>query len=59
MEAAIPEKFYLIIGILIITNLGVFVTLIGAGARIVYRFAVLETQVKALHRRLDQNNEGE
>lgn len=43
----------MILGVIIITNLGTIVTVIGAAFRVVYKFAVLETQTKALHRRLD------
>lgn len=51
--ATIPDSVYTILGIIILTNLGVIVTVIGAAFRVVYKFAVLETQTKALHRRLD------
>lgn len=52
-KAAIPESFYTILGVIIMTNLGVIVTVIGAAFRLVYKFAVLETKTKALHRRVD------
>lgn len=52
-KAQIPDSFYTILGIIILTNLGTIITVIGAAFRIVYKFAVLETQTKALHRRLD------
>lgn len=51
--ASIPDSFYTILGIIIITNLGVIVTVIGAAFRVVYKFAVLETKTNALHRRVD------
>lgn len=51
--AQIPDSFYTILGIIIITNLGVIVTVIGAAFRVVYKFAVLETKTNALHRRVD------
>lgn len=51
--AALPDSFYTILGVLLISNLGVIVTVIGAAFRLVYKFAVLETKVKALHRRQD------
>lgn len=51
--AQLPDSFYYALGVLIITNLGTVVTVIGAAFRVVYKFAVLETQTKALHRRLD------
>ena len=51
--AAIPDSVYTILGIIIITNLGVIVTVVGAAFRLVYKWAVLETKTKALHRRVD------
>lgn len=51
--AQLPDSFYMILGVIIITNLGTIVTVVGAAFRVVYKFAVLETQTKALHRRLD------
>lgn len=51
--AQIPDSFYTILGIIIITNLGVIVTVVGAAFRLVYKWAVLETKTKALHRRVD------
>lgn len=51
--AQIPDSFYTILGIIIITNLGVIVTIVGAAFRLVYKWAVLETKTKALHRRVD------
>lgn len=51
--AAIPDSVYTILGIIILTNLGVIVTVIGAAFRVVYKFAVLETKTNALHRRVD------
>lgn len=52
-KAALPDSFYTILGVIIVTNLGVIVTVIGAAFRLVYKFAVLETKTKALHRRVD------
>lgn len=51
--AQIPDSVYTILGIIILTNLGVIVTVIGAAFRVVYKFAVLETKTNALHRRVD------
>lgn len=51
--AQLPDSFYTILGVLLISNLGVIVTVIGAAFRLVYKFAVLQTQTKALHRRVD------
>ncbi len=51
--AQLPDSVYMILGVIIITNLGTIVTVIGAAFKVVYKFAVLETQTKALHRRLD------
>lgn len=51
--AQIPDSVYTILGIIILTNLGVIVTVIGAAFRVVYKFAVLETKTNALHRRMD------
>lgn len=51
--AQLPEAFYYVLGVIIITNIGTIVTVIGAAFRMVYKFAVLETQTKALHRRID------
>lgn len=51
--AQLPDSFYTILGVLLISNLGVIVTVIGAAFRLVYKFAVLETKTKALHRRVD------
>lgn len=51
--ASLPDSFYTILGVLLISNLGVIVTVIGAAFRLVYKFAVLQTQTKALHRRVD------
>ena len=51
--ASIPDSVYTILGIIILTNLGVIVTVIGAAFRVVYKFAVLETKTNALHRRMD------
>jgi hypothetical protein len=51
--AQIPDSVYTILGIIILTNLGVIVTVIGAAFRLVYKWAVLETTTKALHRRVD------
>ncbi len=51
--AQLPDAFYYVLGVIIITNLGTIVTVIGAAFRMVYKFAVLETQTKALHRRID------
>ena len=52
-QAALPDSVYTILGIIILTNLGVIVTVIGAAFRLVYKWAVLETTTKALHRRVD------
>lgn len=51
--AQLPDSFYTILGVLLVSNLGVIVTVIGAAFRLVYKFAVLQTQTKALHRRVD------
>lgn len=51
--AQIPDSVYTILGIIIITNLGVIVTIITAAFRLVYKWAVIETTTKALHRRVD------
>ena len=52
--ANIPDSVYTILGIIILTNLGVIVTVIGAAFRLVYKWAVLETTTKALHKRVDR-----
>jgi hypothetical protein len=52
-QAALPDSVYTILGIIILTNLGVIVTVMGAAFRLVYKWAVLETTTKALHRRVD------
>lgn len=52
-QAALPDSVYTILGIIILTNLGVIVTVVGAAFRLVYKWAVLETTTKALHRRVD------
>ncbi len=54
MQAEIPNSFYTILGLIIATNLGVIGTVIGFSFKIVYRAAVAETSLKALHRRLDR-----
>lgn len=51
--AKLPAEVYYILGIIIITNLGTIVTIIGAAFRVVWKFAVLTTKVDALHRRVD------
>jgi len=63
--AQIPDSVYYVVGVLIITNLGTIITIIGAAFRVVYKFAVVETQTKALHKRVDflenkkHDNEGD
>ena len=52
--ATLPDSVYTILGIIIITNLGVIVTVVGAAFRLVYKWAVLETTTKALHKRVDR-----
>lgn len=52
--AALPDSFYTILGVLLISNLGLIVTIVGAAFRLVYKWAVLETTVKALHSRVDE-----
>jgi hypothetical protein len=41
---------------MVVGNLGVIVTVLGWSFRLVYKFARLEGQVKALHKRLDDKN---
>lgn len=52
--AQLPDSFYTILGVIIVSNIGVIATVIGAAMRVVYKFAVLETKTNALHRRVDQ-----
>lgn len=49
----IPDSVYTVLGVIILTNLGVIVTVVGAAFKLVYKWAVLETTTKALHRRVD------
>ena len=52
-QVQIPESVYYVLGFIILTNLGTIATVLGAAFRVVYKFAVIETQTKALHKRLD------
>lgn len=52
--AQLPDSFYTILGVIIVSNLGVIVTMIGAAFRLVYKFAILEGKTDALHRRVDK-----
>ena len=54
ISAEIPTSVYVVVGALVLTNLGTIVTVIGAAFRVVYKFAVLETTAKALHKRVDK-----
>lgn len=54
VQAALPDSVYYVLGALIIMNLGVIVTVIGAVFKVVYNYAVLTTTVKALHKRTDR-----
>jgi hypothetical protein len=51
--AEIPQSVYLVVGFLIITNLGTIFTVFMAGGKAVYKFAEMVTNLKALHRRVD------
>lgn len=53
-KAEIPNSVYIVVGFLILTNIGTIATMIGAAFKIVYNYAVLETTTKALHKRLDE-----
>lgn len=57
----IPEKFYYIVGLLILTNLGTFGTMIYGGFKITWWFSKLDSRVdkaqetaNRAHRRLDK-----
>jgi len=54
MEASLPNSVYTILGVIILTNLGVILTVIGFSFKMVYRAAVVETTLAALHRRVDK-----
>lgn len=48
---------YIIVGFLIISNIGTIVTTVIALVRGVYRFAIVESKTEALHKRQDEANE--
>lgn len=57
MNAELPSSVYYVLGALIFTNLGALVTIVGYVLKFVYNFAVLETKVNALHRRMDKGDD--
>ncbi len=52
-HAELPPSVYYILGFLVLGNISTIVTILFAAFKVVYNYAVLQTQTKALHRRVD------